>query len=235
MTELAHLKFYATQEHPCSYLPTEQATTLFLDPSQPMDVGVYAKLSDVGFRRSGDHLYRPHCQNCSACIPARLPATIFSPNRQQKRIIKRNIDLDVSVVRPSFTEEYYALYSRYIEQRHADGDMHPPNREQFSTFLVRDLSFSRFYEFRLQGQLLAVAVTDMLPSGLSAVYTFYDPEHEHRSLGRYAILWQIAETASLGLHYLYLGYWIKNCRKMSYKTQYRPIELFVNQRWTVLT
>lgn len=233
MTELAHLKFYATQEHPCSYLPTEQATTLFLDPSQPMDVAVYAKLSELGFRRSGDHLYRPHCQHCSACIPARLPATLFNPDRQQKRIIKRNADLEVTAVRPGFSEEYYALYVRYIEQRHADGDMYPPNREQFSTFLVRDLDFSQFYEFRLNGQLLAIAVTDLLPSGLSAVYTFYDPDFERRSLGRYAILWQIAETVRLGLHYVYLGYWIKNCRKMNYKTQYRPIELFVNQCWVI--
>lgn len=235
MTELARLKFYATQAHPCSYLPTEQATTLFLDPSQPMDAQVYAELSEVGFRRSGDHLYRPHCQNCSACVPARLPAADFTPNRQQRRIHSRNVDLQVQAARPTFSEEYYDLYARYIEQRHADGDMYPPNREQFSTFLVRDLPFSRFYEFRLNGRLLAVAVTDVLPNGLSAVYTFYDPDEEHRSLGRYAILWQIAETARLGLHALYLGYWIKNCRKMNYKTQYRPIELFVNQRWVILT
>lgn len=235
MTELARLKFYATQAHPCSYLPTEQATTLFLDPSQPMDAHVYAELSEVGFRRSGDHLYRPHCQKCSACVPARLPVADFKPNRQQRRILTRNADLQVRAVRPAFSEEYYDLYARYIEQRHADGDMYPPNREQFSTFLVRDLPFSRFYEFRLNGRLLAVAVTDVLPNGLSAVYTFYDPDEEHRSLGRYAILWQIAETARLGLHAVYLGYWIKNCRKMNYKTQYRPIELFVNQHWAILT
>jgi len=113
--------------------------------------------------------------------------------------------------------------------------MYPPNREQFSTFLVRDLPFSRFYEFRLGNQLLAVAVTDVLPNGLSAVYTFYDPNQEQRSLGRFAILWQISETLRLGLHAVYLGYWIKNCRKMNYKTQYRPIELFVNQHWAILT
>ena len=235
MTELARLKFYATQAHPCSYLPTEQATTLFLDPSQPMDAQVYAELSEVGFRRSGDHLYRPHCQKCSACVPARLPVADFKPNRQQRRILSRNADLQVRAVRPAFSEEYYDLYARYIEQRHADGDMYPPNREQFSTFLVRDLPFSRFYEFRLDGRLLAVAVTDVLPNGLSAVYTSYDPNEEHRSLGRFAILWQIAETARLGLHAVYLGYWIKNCRKMNYKTQYRPIELFVNQHWAILT
>ncbi len=234
MTELARLKFYATQPHVCSYLPEEQATTLFLDPSQPMDVSVYADLSEMGFRRSGDHLYRPHCQNCNACVPARIPATGFQPSRQQKRILKRNADLTVSVAPPAFSEEYFGLYQRYIEQRHADGDMFPPSREQFSTFLVRDLAFSRFYEFRLNGTLIAVAVTDLLPNGLSAVYTFYEPAHERRSLGRFAILWQIGETLRVGLGALYLGYWIKNCKKMNYKTQYRPIELLINQRWVTL-
>ncbi|WP_421681511.1 arginyltransferase [Stutzerimonas urumqiensis] len=235
MTSLARLKFYATQPHACSYLPDEQATTLFLDPSQPMDVGIYAELSEIGFRRSGDHLYRPHCQRCSACIPARIPARDFQPSRQQKRILKRNGDLDISEVRPRFTEEYYGLYSRYIETRHADGDMYPPTRDQFNTFLVRDLPFCRFYEFRLESRLLAVAVTDVLSNGLSAVYTFYAPEEERRSLGRFAILWQIAEARRLGLDAVYLGYWIKSCRKMNYKTEYRPIELLVNQRWVNLT
>ncbi|EOZ3544054.1 arginyltransferase [Pseudomonas aeruginosa] len=235
MTELARLKFYATQPHPCSYLPEEQATTLFLDPSQPMDTQLYASLSEVGFRRSGDHLYRPHCQHCTACIAARIPVADFSPNRQQRRILKRNAELQVIRKRPSFNEEYYDLYRRYIEQRHANGDMYPPSRDQFATFLVRDLPFCCFFEFRLHGRLLAIAVTDVLPNGLSAVYTFYDPDEEQRSLGRYAILWQIAETERLGLQAVYLGYWIKNCRKMNYKTQYRPIELFVNQRWVALT
>jgi arginine-tRNA-protein transferase len=235
MTELARLKFYATQPHPCSYLPDEQATTLFLDPSQPMDAKVYAELSEVGFRRSGDHLYRPHCQNCNGCIPARIPCAAFRPNRQQRRILNRNTDLHVMQVKPRFSEEYYALYSSYIRERHADGDMYPPSKEQFTTFLVRDLAFCRFYEFRLDRRLVAIAVTDVLPNGLSAVYTFYDPHEERRSLGRFAILWQIAEARRLDLNAVYLGYWIKECRKMNYKTEYRPIELHVNQRWIALT
>lgn len=235
MTELARLKFYATQPHACSYLPEEQATTLFLDPSQPMDTRIYAELSDMGFRRSGDHLYRPHCQQCNACIPARIPAADFVANRQQRKILRRNEDLRVRAVQPTFNDEYYKLYARYIELRHADGDMYPPSHDQFSTFLVRDLPFARFYEFRLADRLMAIAVTDVLPNGLSAVYTFYDPDEERRSLGRYCILWQIHEAARLGLQAVYLGYWIKNCRKMNYKTQYRPIELLVNQRWITLT
>ena len=231
MTELARLKFYATQPHPCSYLPEEQATTLFLDPSQPMDVQVYAELSEMGFRRSGDHLYRPHCQRCTACVPARIPADQFIPNRQQRRILKRNADLTVTAARPAFKEEYFDLYRRYIETRHADGDMYPPSRDQFSTFLVRDLPFSRFYEFRLQGRLMAIAVTDLLPNGLSAVYTFYDPTEERRSLGRFAILWQIGETARQGLQAVYLGYWIAQSPKMAYKSRFAALEILQEGEW----
>lgn len=235
MTELARLKFYATRPHPCSYLPDEQATTLFLDPHRQLDGRVYAELSDIGFRRSGAHLYRPHCQGCEACVPARIPAEGFSPNRQQRRILRRNADLEMISAAPRFSEEYYNLYARYIRRRHADGDMYPPSREQFISFLVCDLPFCRFFEFREKGRLLAVAVTDLLANGLSAVYTFYDPSEEKRSLGRFAILWQLRETQRCGLNAVYLGYWIKNCRKMNYKTEYRPIELLINQRWVTLT
>lgn len=234
MTELARLKFYATQPHACSYLPNEQATTLFLDPSQPMNGQIYAELSELGFRRSGDHLYRPHCQLCKACVPARIPVTRFRPSRKQTRVLKRNLDIKVTRCDPGFTEERYQLYARYISERHADGDMFPPSRGQFSTFLVSHLPYAFFYEMRVEDRLIGIAVTDVLPNGMSAVYTFYDPSEKKRSLGVFGILWQIAETRRLGLDAVYLGYWIKGCRKMSYKTEYRPIELFVNQRWVAL-
>lgn len=234
MTELARLKFYATQPHPCSYLSEEQATTLFLDPSQPMDASTYAELSELGFRRSGDHLYRPHCQLCKACVPARIPVIRFRPSRKQNRVLKRNLDIKVTRCDPGFTEERYQLYARYISERHADGDMFPPSRGQFSTFLVSNLPYAFFYEMRVEDRLIGIAVTDVLPNGMSAVYTFYDPSEEKRSLGVFGILWQIAESRRLGLDAVYLGYWIKGCRKMSYKTEYRPIELFVNQRWVAL-
>lgn len=231
MTDLASLKFFATQPHPCSYLEGREATTLFLDPQQPYDAPLYATLSDMGFRRSGDHLYRPHCASCQDCIPARIPVDTFNSNRQQRRIFKRNTDLTVTAARPALTDEYYELYSRYINTRHINGDMYPPDRNQFAGFLARDQHFCTFFEFRLDGRLMAVAVTDILPNGLSAIYTFFDPDEEWRSLGRYCILWQIEETRRRGLFGLYLGYWIRDCRKMRYKTEYRPLELLIQRHW----
>lgn len=231
MTDLAHLKFYATQPHDCSYLEKEQAVTLFLDPHQPIDEETYGRLSELGFRRSGDHLYRPHCPQCKACVPARIPVDVFNPNSQQARIYKRNRDLQVERRPPRLTAEIYQLYSRYINARHADGDMYPPSQEQFESFLVSSSPFCEFNEFRLDGRLLAVAVTDRLANGLSAVYTFFEPDESRRSLGRYAILWQIEEARRAGLPAVYLGYWIRNCRKMNYKTEYRPLEMLISQRW----
>ena len=232
MTDLAHLRFYATQPHDCSYLEQEQAATLFLDPHQEVDGPTYARLSELGFRRSGAHFYRPHCPQCTACIPARIPVSAFTPNRQQTRIYKRNRDLQVTATAPRLTDETYLLYSRYIKARHADGDMYPPSREQFASFLVNNSRFCEFNEFRLDGRLLAVAVTDRMSNGLSAVYSFFDPDEARRSLGRFAILWQIEAARRLDLPAVYLGYWIRNCRKMNYKTEYRPLEMLVNQRWT---
>jgi len=232
MTDLAQYKFYLSQDGPCGYLPGRQSSNLLFDPRETVDAELFMQLCEYGFRRSGGQVYRPRCKSCNACIAVRVKADSFQPNRQQKRNLKRNADLTLHIAKPRFTEEYYNLYARYIEGKHADGDMYPASIEQFSRFLLHDLPFTRFYEFRLEERLLAVAVTDELPRGLTAVYTFYDPDEESRSLGRYAILSQIHECQRLGLEAVYLGYAISQCRKMNYKTEYRPIEMMLyNNHW----
>lgn len=231
MTILSNLRVFATHPHVCSYLPDQQATTLFIDPAARIDALVYGQLSEMGFRRSGPHLYRPHCAHCNACVPARVPVDIFQPNRQQRRIWARNQDLRV-VDRTSIDgDEFYQLYARYIEGRHRDGDMYPPSRQQFDSFLTREWEITRYFCFYDGSRLVAVAVVDVMQNGLSAIYTFYDPDLSQRSLGVYAVLWQIEQAKTRKLPHLYLGYWIKECRKMSYKISYRPIELLISGKW----
>ena len=234
MTDLARIRFFLTPEHACSYLPGQEARTLFIDPDAKLDPALYSRLSQLGFRRSGRHVYRPHCADCAACIPVRVRATAFTPRRRQKRILRRNEDLSSEVCAASFNEERYSLYARYIHARHNDGDMYPPTREQFSEFLLSSWSATRFVEFRDQGRLVAVAVTDEVEDGLSALYTFFDPELGRRSLGAFAILWQIRAVADRGQSCLYLGYWIRECQKMSYKADYRPLEMLLGRRWVEL-
>lgn len=236
MSDLSELRFFRTPAHPCSYLEGRQAATLFVDPQTPLDARLYSELSRLGFRRSGDYLYRPHCEGCQACIPARVRVADFRPRRRHRRLIKRNSDLSVSEEPARYTREIYRLYARYIDQRHGDGDMFPPSEEQFTGFLTCDWADTRFHCFRdPDDRLLAVAVTDHLDDGLSAVYTFFDPDQEARGLGVNALLWQIQASHRLGLPYLYLGYWIRQCQKMSYKSQYQPLELLRDGRWRLLT
>ena len=233
-SSMRDLKVYTTYPHSCSYLEEQEATTLFVDPRQQMDKTLYSNLSLLGFRRSGNHVYRPHCTHCDACIPARIPVDNFEAKRGQRRSLSRNSDLRVVRSEDIRDDEAYDLYRRYIEQRHSDGDMYPPDREQYESFLNNAWNCTSYYRFYRQDTLLGVAVVDELVDGLSAIYTFFDPEEKKRGLGSFAILWQIGKTREMGLEYLYLGYWIRDCQKMAYKAEFRPLELYVNSRWTSL-
>lgn len=235
MTDLSTLRFFRTPAHACSYLEDRHASTLFVDPQAELSPELYSELSLLGFRRSGDYLYRPHCDGCSACIPARVRVDDFVSRRRHRRILRRNEDLTVTREPARFSLELYRLYARYIDQRHGDGDMYPPSEEQFNNFLTCNWLDTRFYCFREEGILRAVAVTDPLDDGLSAIYTFFDPDLPERSLGVMALLWQIQHCQEQGLPYLYLGYWIRQCQKMSYKSQYRPLEVLARGQWQDLT
>jgi arginine-tRNA-protein transferase len=158
----------------------------------------------------------------------------FSPKRGQRRTLRRNEDLRVLPCEDIRDEEAFDLYRRYIELRHSDGDMYPPDREQYESFLNNAWNCTRYFRFYRGGNLAAIAVVDELMDGLSAIYTFFDPNEHRRGLGSYAILWQIEKAREQGLDYVYLGYWIRDCQKMAYKSEYRPLELYMNGRWTTL-
>ncbi|MCC7515985.1 MAG: arginyltransferase [Pseudomonadales bacterium] len=220
-----------THPHPCSYLPDQIATTAFVNPECQITPFLFSRLAEMGFRRSGEHIYRPQCGDCQACVPVRIPVQQFIANRSQIRCIKRNSDLQVRQLSSIDNDTCYALYEKYINSRHGDGDMYPATREQYQNFLcvAWPHSFSLCY---YQGErLIAVSVCDRFDNGYSAVYTFYDPDEDKRSLGVYAILNQIARAQLEGLDYLYLGYWIENCNKMRYKTQYQPLEYRIDKQW----
>lgn len=223
------------EPHSCSYLDDQLANSIFIDPTTTPSWGQYSQLSRAGFRRSGSHFYRPNCPDCSACKSSRVRASEFRASRRFKRILKRNADLEVTLKPAQFSEEHYRLFKRYIDDRHQDGDMYPATEQQFKDFLCSEQEYSYFAEFRLSEQLIACAVIDVLDDGLSAIYTYFHPEHDQRSLGSLAILWQLGYAQRVGLDYVYLGYWIKNCQKMRYKDQYQPLEVFSEDNWQPLT
>jgi len=228
------IKLFRTSEHDCSYLADRQSRTLFLDPDLDFSLDLYEELSQAGFRRSGKHLFRPDCKTCQACISSRVPIQEFQAKKAQQRIFKKNRDIKISVQPCVFRQADYDLFERYIAQRHADGEMYPTSEATYTDFLAINNKFSFQLHLTLNEQLVAVAVTDRLHSGLSALYTFFDPDLDKRSLGVFSILSQIALAKQWGLPYLYLGYWVPGCRKMQYKTQYQPTELLIDGQWQAI-
>jgi arginyl-tRNA--protein-N-Asp/Glu arginylyltransferase len=228
------LRVGVTPAHTCNYLPDQyEQLVVLMDENFRTPTG-YETLLQTGFRRSGNDVYRPHCSHCSACHSLRIVADEFKPSRHQRRILKKNIDITWQLSHYD-KPAYYALYERYIHQRHADGSMYPPSYSQYKQFLLSEWLEPCFLELHQGNKLIAVAVTDILPNSLSAMYTFYDPDFENRSIGTFAILTQLQLTLHMGRSYLYLGYQVDHCRKMNYKASYLPHERLINKVWEKYT
>ena len=225
------IPLFLTEKHPCSYLEGEIAQPAFVHPLFSMNTATYSELIAQGFRRSGDEVYSPHCPNCSACIPTRLRVSEFSPSRSQKRCQQKNSGIQVAIKPPVFEKTHYEMYLRYQTTRHNDGSMVNSTKGEYIHFLKSSWCDTRFVEFLIDGELAAVAVVDYLENALSAVYTFFEPKFSNYGLGVYAVLWQIDWAKQLQKEFLYLGFWIKQCKKMSYKSNYQPLQILRDKQW----
>lgn len=225
------LQFYLTSPYTCTYLAARMARSQVVVPADAVDTVMYSELVRRGFRRSGEHVYRPRCDSCKACIPVRVAVADFRAGRTQRRCERRNADVQITFRPLAFDEAHYQLYRRYQAGRHAEGCMDQDDREQYRAFVLHSSVNSFLLEYRLDDVVIMVSLVDRLVDGLSAVYTFFDPERRERSLGVLGVLTLIRLATETGLPYVYLGYWIRDCRKMVYKSQYQPLQAWVEGSW----
>ncbi|HEY7687923.1 MAG TPA: arginyltransferase [Dongiaceae bacterium] len=231
-TRAQPLSFLVTTEMPCPYLPGRMERKVVTRLSGSEAGRNFQLLQRAGFRRSHAIAYRPACSGCQACVPVRVRAAEYDPGRTLRRTEARNADLTAAIRLARGTAEQYALFQRYLDGRHSDGEMVGMGLSDYRSMVEDSAIDTRLVEFRDGGgRLVACALTDWTDDGISAVYSFFDPDLAGRSLGSHAIVWLIREAQRRELRYVYLGYWIAESRKMAYKASFRPVEGLIDAVW----
>lgn len=228
-------QYYVLAETSCPYLPGRRERKLITELGQSQGTEFYGLLSRAGFRRSHSFAYRPACANCSACVPVRVAAGAFAPSESLRRVARMNAALRADQRPARATLEQYRLFGRYIGARHDDGEMDGMTFADYRSMVEHTHIDTRMVEFRCEDdRLIAACLADWLPDGPSAVYSFFDPAAARRGLGTYMVLWLIQAARAAGLPHVYLGYWIAESPKMSYKTRFRPLQALGPEGWRII-
>lgn len=234
------LRFYLTSVAPCPYLPGQTERKVFANLPFSDGAHVNDELTQAGFRRSQNIAYRPACEACDACVSVRIPTGEFVFSRSQRRILRANEDLSRDLVEAEATTEQFDLLRKYLNARHPEGGMSGMGWLDYVAMVEDTAVRTHLIEYRLPsadggpGDLVGVCLTDLLSDGLSMVYSFFDPELDERSPGRFAILDHVRQALAVNLPYVYLGYWVRGSQKMDYKASFRPMEQLTRLGWRLL-
>ncbi len=218
-----------TPLHPCPYLPGLEARERFF-VARRLDPELYHDLMDAGFRRSGEMFYAADCPGCRRCVPLRVPAADFAPSRSQRRVLRKNRDVEVRIRRPEFSRTTFDLFRRYRRHQHGAPAL-PESADACRAWLYDPVVDTIEMAYTIGADLAALSLLDVCSRSVSAVYHFYAPEFARRSLGVFSALTEIEWTRRIGAPYYYLGYWVEGAKTMHYKADYRPHELLVDGAW----
>lgn len=225
------IRLFETVVDDCPYLDDQQSASILVDPDHSIEPALFSMLSRSGFRRSGDMLYAPKCPTCNACVSVRIPTARFKASRSQRRVWKKNSGINVTLEEVRYEEEHFKLYLKYQRRRHAESSMCDDDPEKYIGFIESGYAASKFLCIHLNGKLIGISVLDQFEGGLSAVYTFFDPEYAHLSLGTYAIMYTIKLARLHDIPFVYLGYWIDRSKKMDYKRNFKPLQGYIDKKW----
>ena len=225
------IQFYTTTKYSCSYIDKMDAQSLVVTPYKSIKQSVFHDLIEKGFRRSGQYIYKPNCESCTACIPIRLEVNKFLPSKTQKRTIKNHSYLRAKEGALIFKQNHFDLYRKYQNSRHKVKNNAQNDLNDYNDFLIKSNVKSKLIEFWDGDSLKIVSIIDLVNEGISAVYTFFDSDDKKASFGTYAVTWLINWCKTQKFKYIYLGYWIGDCNKMKYKTNFKPYELYIGGYW----
>jgi len=228
------IKLYETVIDDCPYIEGERSASILVDPEHKVDENLFGLLSRSGFRRSGEMLYTPKCPSCNACVSVRIPVDEFKASKSQKRVWRKNGDIKIGIEEVEFNQEHFDLYLKYQKARHPESSMCDEDPSKYITFINSAYSRSRFLTITIDEQLIGISVVDQFNGGISAVYTFFDPDYSKRSLGTYVILYMVKLARLRKIPFVYLGYWIDESNKMNYKRNFRPLQGYINRQWVDL-
>jgi arginine-tRNA-protein transferase len=242
-------QFYLTAPSPCPYLVGKEERKVFTHLVGERAGELNNILTQGGFRRSQSIAYRPACEGCRACVSVRVVAKDFRPTQSMRRIVRRNADIASEMRIAVPTSEQYSVFRAYLDSRHRDGGMADMTVLDYAMMVEDSHIETRIIEYRRRepepyapplagtaakrgaGELVAIALTDVLGDGLSMVYSCFEPDEAARSLGTFMVLDHIARAQRMGLAYVYLGYWVRDSRKMDYKSRFLPQERLMPEGW----
>lgn len=231
-------EFFITAPAPCPYLSGRRERKIFSYLSGEAASSTNALLTQRGFRRSQNLIYLPACESCNACVPVRIVVDGFDMSRSRRRTLSKNADIIRRIRAPRATGEQFSMLRGYLDERHGDGGMADMTVLDYASMVEETSVDTMIIEYRVRDEdsgeerLIAAALTDRLTDGLSMVYSFFEPEESDRGLGRFMILDHVALARELGLHYVYLGYWVNGSDKMDYKKSFQPMEKLSATGWT---